>query len=256
MDTNHHSTKTVDTYIASFPEEVQVVLKKIRHTIKKAAPRAHERISYGMPFYEYGETGTRSRLIYFAAFKKHIGLFITPGDTEHIPPQMEQYHVSKATYQFPLHQPFPYDVLADTVQALVAARESVAHEDAIASCASALSPMEQSICASLAKIITTHLPKSESKIWHRHPVWFLEGNPIVGYSKQKVGIRLMFWSGRSFDEPCLIPGKGRFQDASIVYHRVSDIDEKLLSICLHKSISIQWDYKHIVKNKGVLYRLP
>lgn len=121
---------------------------------------------------------------------------------------------------------------------------------------SKLSEPDRQISDTLAAHISAHLPITAAKIWHRHPVWFLEGNPIVGYSKQKVGIRLMFWSGRSFDEPCLIPGKGRFKDASIVYHKVSDIDEKLLSICLHKSISIQWDYKHIVKNKGVLYRLP
>ena len=58
----------------------------------------------------------------------------------------------------------------------------------------------QLICNKLAKQINLHLTEAENKIWHAHPVWFLDGNPIVGYSKQKKGIRLMFWSGKSFDE--------------------------------------------------------
>ncbi len=69
---------------------------------------------------------------------------------------------------------------------------------------------DRQICGTLAKVICEVLPEAESKIWHRHPVWFLEGNPTVGYSKQKAGIRLMFWSGLSFDEDKLQPGTGKF----------------------------------------------
>src|SRR5690606_40640174 len=59
---------------------------------------------------------------------------------------------------------------------------------------------DKAICDALAKLINEQLPETENKIWHAHPVWFLDGNPIVGYSKQKPGIRLMFWSGADFDE--------------------------------------------------------
>jgi hypothetical protein len=71
------------------------------------------------------------------------------------------------------------------------------------------------VCDLLAQEIDQNLPEAESKIWHAHPVWFLEGNPIVGYSKQKPGIRLMFWSGADFEEDALnVVGK-KFKDASV-----------------------------------------
>jgi hypothetical protein len=99
------------------------------------------------------------------------------------------------------------------------------------------------------------LTLADSKIWHAHPVWFLEGNPIVGYSKQKSGIRLMFWSGADFDEKHLnVKGK-KFKDASVFYTRVSEIDAQDLKRWLKKSRDIQWDYKNIVKRKGKLEKL-
>ena len=107
----------------------------------------------------------------------------------------------------------------------------------------------------LANEISAQLPKAENKIWHAHPVWFIEGNPIVGYSKLKAGIRLMFWSGASFDEPNLKPGTGKFKDASITYISVDQVNTKDLSRWLKKAEKIQWDYKNIVKRKGVLERL-
>ena len=83
-------------------------------------------------------------------------------------------------------------------------------------------------------------------------MWFLDGNPIVGYSKQKASIRLMFWSGESFDEEKLKPGTGKFKDASIFYTLVEQIKVKDLKRWLKKSKGIQWDYKNIVKRKGKL----
>ena len=111
---------------------------------------------------------------------------------------------------------------------------------------------DKKICNILAAEIDSSLPEAESKIWHAHPVWFLDGNPIVGYSKQKAGIRLMFWSGESFDEEKLKPGTGKFKDASIFYTLVEQIKVKDLKRWLKKSKSIQWDYKNIVKRKGRL----
>ncbi|HMU44346.1 MAG TPA: hypothetical protein PKA80_13695 [Ignavibacteriaceae bacterium] len=67
-----------------------------------------------------------------------------------------------------------------------------------------LSSNDKAICDLLFQEINKHLNKADNKIWHRHPVWFIDGNPIVGYSKEKRGIRLMFWSGASFDEEKLM----------------------------------------------------
>ncbi len=114
---------------------------------------------------------------------------------------------------------------------------------------------EREICELLAAEIDRGLPNAENKIWHRHPVWFLDGNPIVGYSKEKAGIRLMFWSGADFDEPALTPGTGKFKDASVTYTSADQINVKDLKRWLKKSKEIQWDYKNIVKRKGRLERL-
>lgn len=114
---------------------------------------------------------------------------------------------------------------------------------------------DRGICEVLAGLIDAGLPEAESKVWHGHPVWFLDGNPIVGYSRQKKGIRLMFWSGANFNEPGLEILGGKFKDASVFYQDLSEIDEGFVSRCLGKSRRIQWDYKNIVKNKGTLHRL-
>ena len=114
---------------------------------------------------------------------------------------------------------------------------------------------DREIVEKLAKIINENLPEAENKIWHSHPVWFLEGNPIVGYSKQKAGMRLMFWSGKSFEDEKLNILGGKFQDASIFFNSVEEINENDLKNWLQKSREIQWDYKNIVKRKGELLRL-
>lgn len=115
--------------------------------------------------------------------------------------------------------------------------------------------VDKEICNLLATIINHELTEAESKIWHAHPVWFLNGNPIVGYSKQKAGIRLMFWSGADFEEEELnVLGK-KFKDASIFYSTPSQVEESNLKRWLQKSKKIQWDYKNIVKRKGQLDRL-
>ena len=116
-------------------------------------------------------------------------------------------------------------------------------------------PSDKIICEKLAEIITKGLPNAENKIWHAHPVWFLDGNPIAGYSKQKKGIRLMFWSGADFDEESLISGTGKYKDASVFFNNVSEINAEDLKRWLKKSIEIQWDYKNLIKRKGKLERL-
>jgi hypothetical protein len=118
-----------------------------------------------------------------------------------------------------------------------------------------LSAGDKAICEVLVDTINQNLPAAENKIWHGHPVWFLDGNPVVGYSQQKAGIRLMFWSGASFDENKLKFRGGKFKDASIFYNEADEINAKDLKRWLKKSEKIQWDYKNIVKRKGVLERL-
>lgn len=116
-------------------------------------------------------------------------------------------------------------------------------------------PQYHEICEQLASTICQELPDAENKIWHAHPVWFLDGNPIVGYSKQKPGIRLMFWSGADFNEQALSHIGKKFKDASIFYNNPNEINLDDLKIWLQKSREIQWDYKNIVKKKGKLDRL-
>lgn len=111
------------------------------------------------------------------------------------------------------------------------------------------------ICEKLAALIDTELSEAESKIWHSHPVWFLDGNPIVGYSKQKAGIRLMFWSGADFEEEKLNERGKKFKDASVFYNHLTEINKTALKRWLKKAREIQWDYKNIVKRKGQLERL-
>jgi len=117
------------------------------------------------------------------------------------------------------------------------------------------SVVEQQMCETLATTIDKLLPEAESKIWHRHPVWFLDGNPTVGYSKLKAGIRLMFWSGASFDEELLQRGTGKFKDASIIFTDPVQINLADIKRWIKKSKAIQWDYKNVAKRKGKLVRL-
>lgn len=117
-----------------------------------------------------------------------------------------------------------------------------------------LSDDDREIGELLSSEINQHLPGSENKIWHRHPVWFLDGNPITGYHKLKDCIRLLFWSGQSFDEEGLQP-EGSFKAAEARYTELKQVKKSDLKRWLKKSKKIQWDYKNIVKRKGKLERL-
>jgi uncharacterized protein YdhG (YjbR/CyaY superfamily) len=106
----------------------------------------------------------------------------------------------------------------------------------------------------LAKIIDDNLPELESKVWHRHPVWFDNGNPIVGYAKQKNSTVLLFWSGQTFGKTNL-KATGSFKMGQLEFTNVDQIQTDEVEKLLQKAIEIQWDYKNIVKRKGVLERL-
>lgn len=112
----------------------------------------------------------------------------------------------------------------------------------------------KTICELLIQEIQRGLPKAENKVWHGHPVWFLEGNPVVGYAVRKDNVQLLFWSGQSFDELGL-KSEGTFKAAELRISAVSEINTDDLARWLQKSEAIQWDYKNIVKRRGTLERL-
>lgn len=118
----------------------------------------------------------------------------------------------------------------------------------------AQSPGDRAICRRLAEEIDRALPEAENKIWHRHPIWFLDGNPIVGYSKLKDSVRLLFWSGQSFREPGLAK-EGTFKAAEARYTAVDQVDTERLGRWLAEARDVQWDYKNLVRRKGRLERL-
>lgn len=118
----------------------------------------------------------------------------------------------------------------------------------------ALDATNKAICAVLAAEIDRALADAENRIWHRNPVWFLDGNPVAGYDKLKHCVRLLFWSGQSFDEDGL-KNEGSFKAAEARYTDVAQVDVEALQRWLGKARDIQWDYKNIVKRKGNLERL-
>jgi hypothetical protein len=118
----------------------------------------------------------------------------------------------------------------------------------------ALAPSFGPVADLLAQEIDRNLPEAENKIWHAHPVWFLDGNPIVGYSKLKDCVRLLFWSGQSFEEEGLRK-EGSFKAAEARYTAVDQVDPRSLKRWLAKARDIQWDYKNLIRRKGRLERL-
>jgi hypothetical protein len=119
---------------------------------------------------------------------------------------------------------------------------------------SAQNKEDKAICDLLKREIDSAIPKAESRIWHGSPVWFLDGNPIVGYHKLKSCVRLLFWSGQTFEEEGLAP-EGTFKAAEARYVTLKEVKVTSLRRWLSKSKKIQWDYKNIVKRKGVLERI-
>jgi|GEM_PF-317337 len=132
-------------------------------------------------------------------------------------------------------------------------KEQKIHDDIVKYNASQ-SKEDRAICNLLSGEISRSLPQAENKIWHAHPVWFLDGNPVAGYSKLKNCIRLLFWSGQSFEEEAL-QNEGTFKAAEARFTSVDEIKVKDLKRWLKKSKDIQWDYKNLIKRKGVLERL-
>jgi len=252
----------IDEYHCLFPEGIQIILEQLRQTIKQVAPKATETISYGMPAFRQNKV-----LVYYAVHNYHIGFYPTPNPIVYFKQELEKYNTSKGAIQFPIDKTLPLALIKKIVQLRVEEDKDNTKlnnkknkkipdiKNDILSFHSKQTAADKDICDLLLQEITLNLPKAEYKVWHGHPVWFIDGNPIVGYSKQKAGIRLMFWSGASFDEQGLNVRGIKFKDASVFYNAISDIHTNEPERRLKKLKEIQWDYKNIVKRKGVLERL-
>lgn len=114
-----------------------------------------------------------------------------------------------------------------------------------------LDPEARPICDLLLSVIEHELPDASRKIWHAHPVWFFDGNPVVGYSRLKASVRIMFWSGQSFHEPGL-KAAGSFKAAELRYTAPGQVDVEALSRWLAETREIQWNYRDIRKNRDLL----
>lgn len=115
-------------------------------------------------------------------------------------------------------------------------------------------PDQAAICASLRKTFDAALPKSNSKVWHGSPVWFIGENPVVGYTARPSGVAVLFWNGQEFDEPLLEP-VGKFHAAQVKYADLKEIDAKLLTRWLKKAKADVWDMvgerkRAIAKKRG------
>ncbi len=106
MQADQTIPRTIDEYIAAFPENVQEILKKVRATIRQAAPDAEEAIKYRIPAFVL-----KGDLVYFAAFKKHIGFYPIPTGIEAFKKELSPYKQGRGSVQFPLDQPIPYDLI-------------------------------------------------------------------------------------------------------------------------------------------------
>jgi uncharacterized protein YdhG (YjbR/CyaY superfamily) len=111
MKTGASEIKTIDDYIKPFPENIRELLNQIRSTIRKAAPKAAEKISYGMPTYYYN-----GNLVHFAAFKNHIGFFPTPSAITEFQTELKPYKTSKGTVQLPITDPLPLKLIERMVK--------------------------------------------------------------------------------------------------------------------------------------------
>ncbi len=123
MKASQTAPQTIDEYIAGFPKDVQEILEQVRQTIRKAAPDAEEKISYQMPTFTL-----KGNLVYFAAFKNHIGFYPIPSGIEEFKEELSAYEQGKGSVQFPLDKPIPYDLISRIVKFRV--KENLAKAEA------------------------------------------------------------------------------------------------------------------------------
>lgn len=110
---------------------------------------------------------------------------------------------------------------------------------------------DRAICDRLRRAIDAGLPEAEARVWHAHPVWFLDGNPVAGYSRLKDCVRLMFWSGQGFEAPGLA-ASGSFKAAEARFTDAAQVDAAPLALWLAEARRVQCNYRDIRRNRGLV----
>ncbi|MEN9731576.1 MAG: hypothetical protein RL488_886 [Actinomycetota bacterium] len=114
-----------------------------------------------------------------------------------------------------------------------------------------LDSVSREIFQTLLPLVRMTLPEAVSKVWHGHPVWFINENPILGVSRKKAGVELLFWSGQSFETSGLKP-IGKFKAAGISFSEVAEIDKAKVNLWLDEGKTIQWDYANLPKRRELV----
>ena len=253
----------VAAYIDAAPEPARSRLLALADAIRAEAPDAIERIAYGLATWHQ-----RENLIHLGPFAHHVGIYPGSAAIVAFAEELAAFKTSKGAIQVPHDAPLPVDLVRRitrwriqqtkrTTMRPVKKKSATANRQTLTDVVAyhaAQTELVRATCDALATIVAGTLPEAVGKVWHGHPVFFLEDNPVVGYSVHKEGVRLLFWSGQSFDEPRLSP-VGKFKAAEARFAGVGDIDGDAVRRWLAKARDIQWDYKNVAKNRGVLARL-
>ncbi len=251
----------ITAYVDAAQEPARSRLRTLAEFIREEAPDAVERIAYGLATWHQGEN-----LIHLGAFKHHVGIYPGAAAIAAFANELAGFKTSKGAIRVPHDAPLPVALVRritrwrveQAASKVSKPRTGGSHAETLNADVAAYNASQsnghRAVCEALAGHLSKALPGAEGKVWHGHPVWFLEANPVVGYSTHKEGTRLLFWSGQSFDEPTLSP-VGKFKAAEARYADVADLHAEVLRRWLTKAQDIQWDYKNVAKNKGLLTRL-
>jgi len=120
MQASRNQSKTIDEYIATYPQNVREILEELRRAIRETAPKAEETTSYGIPTFDLNG----KHLVHFAAYKNHVGFYPTSSGIKAFKKELSPYKTSKGTVQFPLNKPIPFDLVRKIVKFRVKENES------------------------------------------------------------------------------------------------------------------------------------
>lgn len=257
----------VAAYLDAAPEPARSRLRALADVVRAEAPDAIERIAYGLPTWHQGEN-----LLHLGAFAHHVGIYPGAAAIVAFADDLTAFKTSKGAIQVSHDTPLPVDLVRritrwriaqvnrpratkpPTRRGPVGSRAMTSTLPDVSAYHLAQPEVERATCEALLARVVQALPEAVGRVWHGHPVFFLEDNPVVGYSVHKDGVRLLFWSGQSFDEPGLSP-VGKFHAAEARFADAGAIDDEATARWLGKARDIQWDYKNVAKRRGVLARL-
>lgn len=231
----------IDKYLTGVAPDQRAALERLRRTIRAAAPKAEECISYGLAAFRLDG----KPLVAFGASAKHCAFYPMNGaSVKAHRGELEGRDTSKGTIRFQPDDPLPAALVRKIVKERIAENggKGKAKADAIAAYARAQAPALRAICDRLRGMIDAAIPKASSKVWHGSPVWFVGENPVVGYSASKKGVALLFWNGRAIDARLEPVGKhGMAAEARFL--DVADVDAKVVRGWLRKAGTDVFDSK-------------